>query len=796
MAEYKTLIQIYQSDPGLRKEFPDMTGKGVSGEWDLNDWWNRYGKVDYPNVTLVQPGDPKLKITKPVTTTPTAVATGDYSNLINVNGEIQTKDGKKFGQGKTSQEAQAELAKYLGIQPHEINWSQISQAKASVPSADTVPVTDTVPIADTVPDTDTIPVVDTALSADTIPIKKDDDKNILTRFESDPTPNDDTTNESTIWLYNSDSKTYIPVKNEKSLMALLGVNSVEEAFNHVNVLPVSAMDSPEWQGSFGSSSTAISEDGQIPESPSIIPGTEISNIKDLYGASERLPADVEEFAGNIIGAILTPARQKGDISEKVFKDNLENPAQLAKYINAFLYGGYNIPENIYADLKAKTLVEQGQSEYADFKAFDENMKYDEWSKTPEGQKVLSDTNLAPPEGVLNIDVDMFSNPIFQIPGSAFSTIVKPIDIDSPEFKAEAEEIQASYYDIMTQKAEAETEQAKAIADNNWQIFKKNLEKKHGLQLSDNAKTAWGQLQELFSGASQKGLAGTGLEQEVKDRYMKDVRDRDQLLRESKLDEEEMEQRSKLLKSGSSEEIAAFTASNPEKAKEWGLIPSDEHKQWFSKENLKSLYPDMTDSEIATISGMIIDPETGHYRSELYQNLYSNKYNLGEQRKSYQWEKLYQKKLDEERKAYEPYTKQSPFSSFYDKDAVPPEYKTEKVSLPVSDADTSSKYLPGSQQTMRDAVKKYAPVPQAGLEQIKSVFGPSWSPSEAFKDSKDYLGAVRVKDTDKVYGIGYGDSPYHFSAEAYAKRFGSAEQKGIVGEIGKEEAKKLKIPGYF
>ncbi|MCK5408768.1 MAG: hypothetical protein KAJ30_00765, partial [Candidatus Heimdallarchaeota archaeon] len=63
MVEYKTLIEIYQSDAGLQKEFPNMTGKGVSGEWTLDDWWNRYGKVDYPNVTLVQPGDKRL--TKP-----------------------------------------------------------------------------------------------------------------------------------------------------------------------------------------------------------------------------------------------------------------------------------------------------------------------------------------------------------------------------------------------------------------------------------------------------------------------------------------------------------------------------------------------------------------------------------------------------------------------------------------------------------------------------------------------------------------------------------------------------------
>ena len=41
----RTLISIYQSDPGLQKEFPDMMGKGISGNWTLNDWWNRYGEI-------------------------------------------------------------------------------------------------------------------------------------------------------------------------------------------------------------------------------------------------------------------------------------------------------------------------------------------------------------------------------------------------------------------------------------------------------------------------------------------------------------------------------------------------------------------------------------------------------------------------------------------------------------------------------------------------------------------------------------------------------------------------------
>lgn len=729
--EYRTLIDLYQSDAGLRKEFPDMLGKGISGEWNLNDWWNRHGKASYPNVELVQPGDPR-----------------------------------------------------------------ISQKTEEVPRME------------------------------------EGSKNTLTRFESDPTRDDISTSENTVWLYNKTSKTYTPIKNEESLKALLQSESIEEAFSHVNILPVSVLDSPEWQGNFGSFSNAIAEDGIPPETYSPVSGTEIddNSLKTLYGQKQVSEED-EAYTGKFISFWMTEFKRAGYISEKVFNDNLMG-GNLAKYINATLYGGYDLPRNIYADLRAKTLLEEGNQEYADFKAFDENISFEDWKNTEEGLKVSDDTKLTCPDDVINVDLDLFKNPIFEIPDAAFQTLVKPIDVDSPEFKAEAEEIQASYYDIMSQKAEAETEQAKAIADHNWEIFKKNLEKKHGLQLSDNAKTAWGQLQDLFQGSQQAGLSGSGLEKEVQDRYMKDVRDRDQLLRESKIDEEEMELRNKLLSSGSSEDIAAFIAENGEdKAKEWGLIPSDEMKQWFSVENLKKEYPDMTDDEINRIAGIVIDPETGNYKSQLYQNLYSNKYQLGEEKKTYQWEKLFAQKEQEEKEAYAQYTSRNPFLKL--KDAVGEEFDEKDEGAtetgetftpdPTSDVPSSQQAMrdavknhtpivtspdptsniSASQQAMRDAVKKHIPTTappvkqpttQSGLDRIRSVFGSSWNPSESFKGATDYMGAVRVKGDDKVWGIGDND-PYHFSADSYAKRFGSAEQKGIVGEISRDQAKRLGISGY-
>ena len=636
--EYKTLIDIYNSDKGLQAEFPDPKKKGISGNWTLEEWAKRYLAVDYPNITLVQPGDPRLT----------------------------SSDEFK---------------------------------------------------------------------------REDEDTNTLTRFESDPTRDDISTNENTVWLYNKTNKTYTPVKNEKALQALLQADSVEEAFKHVNVLPVSVLDSPEWQGSFGSFSNAIAEDGQVPETYSPVSGTEVDNVKEIYGR-ERVSDEYEDLAGRTIGVVLTPAKRKGDISEKVWNDNIMNSAQLLKYVTAILYGGYDVPRHIYADLKAKTLLEQGNQEYANFKAFDETMDLNEWITTEEGQKFANDKNLVVPENILDIDIDMFSNPIFDIPDAAFQTLVKPIDITSPEFKAEAEEIQASYYDIMMQKAEANTEQSKAIADHNWTIFKKNLEKKHGLQLSDNAKTAWGQLQEFFSSSQEAGLSGTGIEQEIKDKYLKDVRDRDQLLREGKMDEEEMELRNKLLQTGSAEDIAAFvTEHGEEKAKEWGLIPSDEMKQFYNKENLKEKYPDMSDDEINNIISMVIDPATGYFKSQLYQNLYSNKYQLGEEKKTYQWQKLFDKKKLEEQEAYAQYDKRNPFLKL--KDALGEEFKekdkdvteTEETFTP----DPTSN-IPVSQQEMRDIVRKQTSVPVSQTGDYSGLIN---------KNGTIYAGNIPFKDPTKL-----------------------------------------------
>lgn len=83
-------------------------------------------------------------------------------------------------------------------------------------------------------------------------------------------------------------------------------------------------------------------------------------------------------------------------------------------------------------------------------------------------------------------------------------------------------------------------------------------------------------------------------------------------------------------------------------------------------------------------------------------------------------------------------------------------------------------------------------PENSLSGIRSVFGADWQPSPAFADlqKQGIFGAVRIKGTNEVYTIGPGGRKE--TAESYLQRFGTAEQKGIVGEISKTEAVKLGI----
>jgi len=77
--------------------------------------------------------------------------------------------------------------------------------------------------------------------------------------------------------------------------------------------------------------------------------------------------------------------------------------------------------------------------------------------------------------------------------------------------------------------------------------------------------------------------------------------------------------------------------------------------------------------------------------------------------------------------------------------------------------------------------------------IKEVFGPTWQPAPAFTpelQQKGIYGAVRISGQNEVYTLGPGGSLE--TPESFQNKFGTLEQKGIVGEISVAQARKLGI----
>ncbi len=503
----------------------------------------------------------------------------------------------------------------------------------------------------------------------------------LVKFTNEPTPSDGFDDRNTVWLYNKAEGTYTPFASQEAFEAYYGENA-EAAYGRLQTLDTSVLGNDAWNGKFATRASGIQADGKQPSSISYInSGTDTDNSESATYGAPKYDKESMGTAISVVGAALTPALQKEDISQEVWDANIGNSDQLQKYISAIMYGGYSITD-IYKDLKAKELSKQGNKSYDNFIAFSTEMKADEWKATQEGQLSANDPNLIAPAGILNVDWDMLDNPIFQLPNEVFSTLVPPIDITSDEFKEEAQEIQAAYYDILMQQSEAQTEQAQAIAQNNWDMFKDSLEKKYGIQLSDSANEAWTQLEKMFSGYSERGLGQSGMLNEVMDSHLADVRRSDQLLREANIDEKELEHRNYLLTSGTPQEIRDFINNNPDKAKSYGMITSDEQREYWTTANLKEVYPNLTDEEIELIKGLVID-EYGNYRSELFQNQYANKYDLSRQKTAYQEQKLLEQKLLEQEKAYAPWSTSNPFSSYM------PDYITDAYNKIAGDTSSSS-----------------------------------------------------------------------------------------------------------
>lgn len=391
-------------------------------------------------------------------------------------------------------------------------------------------------------------------------------------------------------------------------------------------------------------------------------------IMNTYGerTNEALNREVFKAIDNGMLSWLKKMGKKnnGGISEETINQISNNPETVATYVNALAYGGYNVSD-IYRDIKRRDLIRQGNEEYKDVKIIDETTKASDFYSKEENQGIRTNPDLNPPDSLGEIDSTLLDNPIYDVPNDVYKTLVQPFDWTSEEGREALDEIKSAYHDVLLQQLEAKTEQQKARADEAYQEMVEQVERNYGIKLSDDTTQAWNKINNLDKQIRNRGLRGTGIGREMKQKYLQDVRAGQERMRQNKADELEAEKEKYLRKFATPEEIQELSE---EEKRELGFKPSQQAKEFFSKENLKEKYPDLTDRQIEEYRNSILD-EYGNYRSEAYQTLWDKKKKIREDKRTYQLGDvkvdeetgeivgghglLYQKALESE-KAYEPY----------------------------------------------------------------------------------------------------------------------------------------------
>lgn len=472
---------------------------------------------------------------------------------------------------------------------------------------------------------------------------------------------------ATIYLYDKTKKIFVPFTSEEGFTAFTGGKTPEQAYNAGEVYDLPS-ETLAQLGVVVPDQYGFDNTGQVSDFNYYQNLGDVSGLDGLYGKTKN--ADLERTAADNLGILFTTLKNQGALSQTTFDKTIKDPVQLAKYINAWVYGGYTV-DDIFRDVKAKEYGIQAN-------VIDPVKVAAEHYKTSDYAVGKNNSQLQPPTN-LNIDPELFNNPIFAIPGDAFKSLVPAIDINDPKFKEEASKIQDAYYDLLLQQMDADSAQAKAIADDNYRIFREQIQKRYGIQLADNAYSAWNQVQQLTTSHSERGIADSGIYNEALDRLLLDRRKADQRLRDTQTDEEELKRREYYVTKASPEQIQNDLTQ--EEKERWGLVPTQETLAFIN--NLKATYPDLTDEQVQNIKGSLVD-QFGNIRSELYSTLYRNRYQTEQEKRLAQETTLYNKKLQETEKAYAPYTKSdNPFLQYQgmEQPALPP--ATENAPNPYS-----------------------------------------------------------------------------------------------------------------
>lgn len=409
-----------------------------------------------------------------------------------------------------------------------------------------------------------------------------------------------------------------------------------------------------------------------------------------WGGSEQRALTEEKYIENA-------AKTSGLIDSNFLSKISSDPSIVGFYVNALAYGGYTIGD-VLNDMKRRELISTGNTQAQGVKIIDPEMTRSEYQSSAEGQKsigtastLLSTFNM---QGLMNPEIAKYGS---DIPDELFKTLVPLLDNTSQAYKDAVASVKSAFYDIANQQLQATTEQAKSVADYNYGLLKKDIKKKYGILLSDDATKAWAQIEALESNYSDRGIENSGLKSEAVDDYLKGVRKQDQRSREAKLSEEEAQKASFYTASGTSAQIAGLT---PEERQKWGLAPSADILAQYDMASLKTRFPDQSEEELKAYRDSILD-ENNNYRSTLYSKYYSDIAKNKVSKKSTAETQVLQDALNKENAAYRNYDNSQPFSQATTKDnaivqsGVPTNTQNQTVTTPTPSQPTPSQTTGGT-----------------------------------------------------------------------------------------------------
>ena len=374
---------------------------------------------------------------------------------------------------------------------------------------------------------------------------------------------------------------------------------------------------------------SIKSDGLRPSVPVIEKGIDTTKLSQNYG----MPVN-ENKNNNAIDSLTWMLKnlQGGDsgISANTLSQVSNDPQIMGLYISSLAAGEYSAAD-VLRDIKRIDLANAGDESMKALKVIDEGIKASAFYSSAAGQASKSNATLTLPDKIGNINTADLDVPITSLSQQTRDAMSPVTDWTTPEGKALMDEIKTAFYDVQEKLLSSNTEAEHLRAQDSYARLQDEISKKYGIVLSNNAETAWNQLKSLENTYSNAGILDSGLFEEARDRYLQSIRKSSEQTRQGELTAQEDADRTYYQKYASPEEIAKLSEEQKEK---YGLVPDAEDVEWFSTENLKKMYPELTDEQIKAYQNMAFDAN-GNRNSEAYSNLASNLLTNQQNKEAYQ-----------------------------------------------------------------------------------------------------------------------------------------------------------------